>query len=80
MKLSITFTGLIDSQAACILATTIYVHPDAAAECGALGVMEWNLGTLPEGTATANLRKCKENPHSLNAVPRNEGNDVLEKR
>lgn len=36
--------------------------PNAEAECGALGVMEYDPADLPEGVSPADIRKCKEHP------------------
>ncbi|KAH6886794.1 hypothetical protein B0T10DRAFT_549750 [Thelonectria olida] len=50
----------------------------AAAECGALGVADWDLNSLPAGVDVKDLRKCKEHPLSL--VSPNEVENSLEKR
>ena len=63
MKLLVSLLGLIATPALC---TPIGADRAAVeAECGALGVMEWDLKDLPEGTDTAALRKCKKHPSEL---------------
>ncbi|KAI1022324.1 hypothetical protein LB505_007351 [Fusarium chuoi] len=57
--------------------------PNAAAECGALGVVEWDLDALPAGMEVSELRKCKEHTLSLKIHSRNPDStkvNVLEKR
>ena len=65
MKIFTPFTGLLIGQAASVLAD-IYTQPNAASECGALGVMEWNLDSLPANVNLTGLRACKEHPLTLN--------------
>ncbi|CAM1508007.1 Fc.00g048550.m01.CDS01 [Cosmosporella sp. VM-42] len=70
MKLLVALLGLIATPALCtpLEADGAVIHAERAAiatECGALGVMEWNLEDLPEGTNATALRKCKEHPLSL---------------
>ncbi|CCT74733.1 uncharacterized protein FFUJ_10798 [Fusarium fujikuroi IMI 58289] len=80
MKFTTTLFGLFASQA---LAVNMYSAPNAAAECGALGVAEWDLDALPAGTEVSELRKCKEHPLSLKIHSRNPDStkvNVLEKR
>ncbi|KAM0424431.1 hypothetical protein ACHAPT_010352 [Fusarium lateritium] len=60
MKLVTVFIGLIGLASA-----KIYIHPDAAAECGELGVMEWELDDLEPGYDITKLRKCREHPVTL---------------
>ncbi|KAI1064152.1 hypothetical protein LB506_007737 [Fusarium annulatum] len=70
MKFTTTLFGLFASRA---LAVNMYSAPNAAAECGALGVAEWDLDALPAGTKVSELRKCNRNPDSTKV-------NVLEKR
>jgi hypothetical protein len=72
MQLTATFLALFATQA---LSVNMWSHPDAEAECGALGVMEWDLDTLP-GYNPAELRKCREHPLSLNLHARDEGEEL----
>ncbi|KAH6889919.1 hypothetical protein B0T10DRAFT_487088 [Thelonectria olida] len=67
MKLGATFVSLVASQAVCILAAPSAEAPAAdttslEAECGALGVMNWDLDSLPDNVDRSQLRKCKEHP------------------
>ncbi|EXL45615.1 hypothetical protein FOCG_12992 [Fusarium oxysporum f. sp. radicis-lycopersici 26381] len=80
MKFTATLFGLFAAQA---LAVNMYSAPNAAAECGALGVAEWDLDTLPAGMDVSELRKCKEHPLSVKIHSRNPDSTkvkVLEKR
>ncbi|KAF9769774.1 hypothetical protein IL306_012736 [Fusarium sp. DS 682] len=80
MKFTTTLFGLFSSQA---LAVKMYSAPNAAAECGALGVAEWDLDALPADTDVSQLRPCKEHPLSINIHSRNPDStkvNLLEKR
>ncbi|KAF5017695.1 hypothetical protein F66182_10351 [Fusarium sp. NRRL 66182] len=80
MKFTAALLGLLTSHT---FAANMYSAPNAEAECGALGVMEWDLDTLPPDAVLGELRKCKEHPLSLNIHSRNldaENAKVLEKR
>ncbi|KAK3202524.1 hypothetical protein GRF29_161g1419466 [Pseudopithomyces chartarum] len=47
----------------------------AEAQCGELGVFEYNVSDLPEGITPSKVRTCREHPRSLL-----EKRSVLEKR
>lgn len=67
MKPSTSLISFITTQVLCILAKA-HIDADRAAleaECGGLGVMEWNLDELPQGTNITNLRKCREHPTTI---------------
>ncbi|KAH6951547.1 hypothetical protein HG530_015107 [Fusarium avenaceum] len=68
MKFTTAIFGLFASQA---VAVNMYSAPNAKAKCGALGVMEWDLDTLPAGTDVKDLRVCREHPLSINIHSRN---------
>lgn len=61
------------------LASQAIAAPSAAdiGECGELGVMDWDLSTLPAGTDSTKLRKCREHPAAFSLKERT---DVLTKR
>ncbi|KAH7469653.1 hypothetical protein IWW34DRAFT_738948 [Fusarium oxysporum f. sp. albedinis] len=83
MKFTATLFGLFGLFAAQAFAVNMYSAPNAAAECGALGVAEWDLDTLPAGMDVSELRKCKEHPLSVKIHSRNPDSTkvkVLEKR
>ncbi|PYI09936.1 hypothetical protein BO78DRAFT_307067, partial [Aspergillus sclerotiicarbonarius CBS 121057] len=42
---------------------------DAEAECGALGVMEFDPASLPEGVTAADVRKCRDHPMGRPSSP-----------
>lgn len=63
MKLSTAFISLIAYQAAGIFATQSDLS--AEAECGALGVMEYNVEDLAPGVQPSDVRPCKEHPLSF---------------
>lgn len=59
MKLSATFLALMACQAVGVFS----IPSDAdAAQCGALGVMDWNQADIPENVSRDELRKCREHP------------------
>uniref|UniRef100_A0A8H7K1K7 Uncharacterized protein n=1 Tax=Bionectria ochroleuca TaxID=29856 RepID=A0A8H7K1K7_BIOOC len=63
MRPSLVLIGLIAAPALC---TPLDADLAAAeAECGPLGVQEWDLNDLPEGTDVNALRKCREHPADL---------------
>ena len=79
MQLTATFLAILASQA---LSIHMWSHPDAEAECGALGVMEWDLDALQGDYDLPQLRKCREHPLSENIHSRDEddGLNYLMKR
>lgn len=63
MKLSLALLGLTATQTLCTPTTVQPGRAAVQAECGALGVMEWN--DLPENTDRTALRNCKKHPSEL---------------
>lgn len=82
MKLNIAFLGLIASQAASTPTAPPSDSPASnlaalEAECGALGVMNWDLEDLPADVDRSQLRKCREHPHDMTTLKER---GILEKR
>ncbi|KAL4868255.1 hypothetical protein BDV12DRAFT_170031 [Aspergillus spectabilis] len=65
--MKITACLLLGAYATTALATTdanAEARAAAEAECGALGVMEFDPADLPEGVLPSDVRKCREHPLS----------------
>ena len=73
-KMRIVATLLLGVYATTVLAakppgTDADVDAEAEAECGALGVMKFDLADLPEGVTPADVRKCVDHPLGHLAYP-----------
>ncbi|RAL03018.1 uncharacterized protein BO80DRAFT_423469 [Aspergillus ibericus CBS 121593] len=60
---------LISVSATTVLAASSSTPNLNAEECGALGVMEVDLASLPEGVTAADVRKCRDHPLGRPAYP-----------
>ncbi|KAL2211262.1 hypothetical protein CC79DRAFT_1317417 [Sarocladium strictum] len=63
MKIPTVIIGLLSAQ---VLGNPVDGSRVALrGECGELGVMDWDLTVLPEGTDVSVLRRCKEHPSEI---------------